>query len=129
MSSPTKTPMNQTPSELCREAAERLMRLAREASPGRWELYYDGGLVGMKTTAHRAVAIDFTQRDAEWITTFDPTIAPVLIDWLNEEADVLRWASTWDEVAETPVRHLVTRLIPTWTDPGPGGRYLDESTE
>jgi hypothetical protein len=129
---PVVTAPAETPSQQCIRAATELTSLAENATRGPWELGDDMGILALQGHVddkgeHAAIAIDVMQADGEWIVTFDPTTISIWTRWLHESAEKLAWAKTWDQVAETAVRHLVF-LVLGGTDPGPARRYLSEQT-
>lgn len=49
--------------------------------------------------------------DARWIALMSPAVADWMAAILQDRAEVIVWAESWDQVADTPERHLAEHVI------------------
>jgi hypothetical protein len=109
-----------TPSEILNAAADRIRDLAAEATGGPWKhefgvtqedgsVNYAVDVAGDKAIA--GVGEAWSAADAVWVAALSPAVAPHLESILRERADVLRWAKSWDEVADCGEMHLARAVL------------------
>lgn len=114
------------PSSILTAAADRVRDLAVEAGTDRWhaEETLDNGRWCVSGYAKDDAGFDVevgvggesVEADARWIAALSPAVAPWLESILRRKAGVIRWAKTWDEVADIGERHLAELILGSGVD-------------
>lgn len=112
------------PSDLLIAAADRVRDLAAQATPGQWETIKrfdkrDNHVMSSfirppmdpKGCVQDRNIRPHEHADYAWVAALSPEVAPHLEAVLRDRAEVIRWAKSWDEVADIPERHLAESIL------------------